>query len=144
MKSVSNLILSDHVVCGFTTSSSGLRCRITLGDDTTLTLLQTIFAWSKGNLLNLSPRRMYKAREVCGLENWNSMPRSRSLRSCAGMCLAFLAQSEALPLAIHRTKSGKGSKHYWPQLAQPFAVTPPAALQKSAVRSGKDIVVYRP
>lgn len=80
---------------------------------------------------------MHKAREICGVESWESMARMGSLRNYAGISLAFLADTKALPLKMHVTKSGKGSKHYWMQPALPFVAASPVVLPKPVILSGK-------
>lgn len=139
--SASNSILPDYRVSEFKASSRGMRCCINLGDDVAVDLLQTVYAWSKGNLSALSHFRMHKARDICGLDNWQSLLRKQTLRNYAGMCLAFLSDTKSLPLRMHLTKSGKGSKHYWIQSAAHNAGVPSIPAKKPLVVSAKDIVV---
>jgi hypothetical protein len=137
-------MLPEYTVSEFLSSSRGIRCRITLGDEATRRLLQSVYAWAVANLLSLSYHRMHKARDVCGADNWKSLPSKGGVRNYAGMCLAFLEASKSLPLRMHKTKSGKGSRHYWIQLPQSVGTVRLSTPPQRVVLSGKDIVVKHP
>lgn len=140
---ISRSIPPDYVIREFMTSSRGTCCRIHLGDDDAMELLKTVYSWAKRNLPSLNPSRMHLGRDVCGLHNWNTMKGKGSRRNYAGMCLAFLVDAEALPLRMHRTKSGKGPKKYWVHIAEHSAKCSSREQLKLVVVSAKDIVVNR-
>ena len=110
-KVVSRPVLPEYAFRAFMSSPRGIRCRIMLGQEPARHLLQLVYASCALNLHSLSKHRNHLARELCGEEVWEPMWKRE--RCCAGFCLAFLATSHALPLRMHQTKSGKGSKRYW-------------------------------
>jgi hypothetical protein len=138
---LSNSVLPTNTVGEFLHSSRGRRCRTALGDKPAWLLLVMVYAKCTGNIRLLSEDRNYLARELCGADNWADLP--KGMRTYAGICLAYLATSQTLPLRMHTTKSGKGSKKYWIQPVLHVPTVPPTALPKLVVLSGKDIVVNR-
>ena len=140
---VSQSVLHENVFNAFMSSSRGYRCRTTLGDKIAQQLLQWVYAACIGNLPSLSNSCMHLARDVCGIDNWKTLP-SVSTRSCAGICLAFLVTRESLPLRMHKTRSGKGPRKYLIQHARLAAPVLPCSGPKLVVLSTKDIVLNRP
>ena len=59
----------------------------------------------------LDPNRRYTTKQLCLPDLWAALPLPSQRRS-AGMCLKFLVAAGALPLVLHKTKSGKGPKRY--------------------------------
>ena len=104
--------LSDAVTDAFLLTARGQRCSATLGEGPALQLLRDVFEHISANLGGLTPTRKHAARQLYGTEAWAAFQRPR-LRNCAGMCLAFLVTARLLPLQLHKTRSGKGSRHYW-------------------------------
>lgn len=69
-------------------------------------------------LLNVSPAlpfldigRRHTAKEFFDDKLWLSW--SFAERRVAGMCLTFMVKHQIIPLSMHKTKSGKGSKKYY-------------------------------
>lgn len=96
----------------FPSSVNGLRCRAMLGEVQAQALLVQVYTWCSSNLPLLDDARKHLSRDLCHADRWNTL--SRRERICAGLCIAFLVNREAaLPLRMHKTRSGKGSKSYW-------------------------------
>ena len=106
-----------------------------LGDGPAQTLLRFVFRACVTNIPRLSRTSRHPSRDLCGAEYW--APMSRGLKSCAGMCVAFLADRQDLPLQLHVTRSRKGSKNYWitgPRRSSTApARTPPSAAYRGSV-----------
>ena len=103
--------LPDSSINRFLESPSGHRCRAMLGDASAQRLVRSVFLACAANMRNLSPARKHSSRDLCGAEYW--APLSRGLKSCAGLCTAFMERNQDLPLQLHKTRRGKGSKTYW-------------------------------
>lgn len=95
----------------FFKSAQGKRCCSMLGDEAARKLLFDVQAWTGIFGLKLAPDRKHLTRELCGLMNWASL--STAAKTCAGMCMAHLVIQQLLPLYMHRTRSGRGSRSYW-------------------------------
>ena len=106
-----------------------------LGDGPAEHLLRSVFLACATNIPRLSRTSRHPSRDLCGAEYW--APMSRGLKSCAGMCVAFLADRQDLPLQLHVTRSRKGSKTYWitgPRRSSTApARTPPSAAYRGSV-----------
>jgi hypothetical protein len=74
-------------------------------------LLQAVHRVCVATLPTLSRTRKHRSRDLCGEDFW--APLSRGRRICAGLCIAYLVREKHLPLRLHETPRGKGSKAYW-------------------------------
>jgi hypothetical protein len=52
----------------------------------------------------------YTASQMCGGDFWSGLHKND--KSAAGMCLAFMVNNFMVPLTMHRTRSGRGTKKY--------------------------------
>ena len=95
----------------FLTTGRGKRCMASLGEIRAPALLELVFTCVANELASLDAAKRYRARELCNEGIWLQLAKSEI--TCAGICLAFLADAGALPLRMHRTPSGKGPKSYW-------------------------------
>jgi hypothetical protein len=95
----------------FLTTARGKRCVYWLGEVRTPALLELVFTCVSNELFSLDMTKKHKARELCNEGIWQQLAKAEI--TCAGICLAFLADVGALPLRMHRTPSGKGPKFYW-------------------------------
>jgi hypothetical protein len=59
----------------------------------------------------LAPRKRYTAEELCGPDLWDAW--APGLQISAGICLAYLVRNGTVPLVMHTTPSGKGTKKYF-------------------------------
>ncbi len=103
--------LPDSCAQAFVASPSGHRCKAMLGETRALRHLRSVFSACVAHMPELSRSRKHLSRDLCGAEFWT--PLSRGLRVCAGLCIAFLAARQDLPLRLHKTRKGRGSKTYW-------------------------------
>lgn len=60
---------------------------------------------------HLTPRKRYTAEELCGPDLWDSWVPGEQIS--AGICLAYLVRNGTVPLVMHITRSGKGTKKYF-------------------------------
>jgi hypothetical protein len=95
----------------FLGTARGKRCVTTLGKPISVAMLELVYTCVSQEIPFLDATKKHLARELCHLDVWNVL--SKSETHFAGMCIAFLAEAELLPLRMHRTKSGKGPKFYW-------------------------------
>jgi len=63
-------------------------------------------------LEGVGPNERCTAKLLCGPELWASYG-ANSVKQCAGMCLSYLVLIRALPLRVHVTPKGKGTKRYF-------------------------------
>ena len=103
--------LPDSSINAFLASASGRRCSAMIGERAALGLLRSVYRACTATMPTLSRTRKHASRDLCGAAYW--APLSRGLMSCAGLCIAFLVKRQDLPLRLHKTRSGKGSKTYW-------------------------------
>ena len=82
-----------------------------LGDQAGHLMLRNAHVWCTRNLPTLDPARKHSSRDLCGSDTWSALKPRQYI--CAGMCIAFLVTHGVLPLHMHITRSGKGSKTYW-------------------------------
>lgn len=108
---LNNSALNSAYATVFLTTSRGKRCITSLGQVRSPALLELVFTCVANELSSLNATKKYKARELCNEGIWLQLAKSEI--TCAGICLAFLADAGALPLRMHRTPSGKGPKSYW-------------------------------
>ncbi len=103
--------LPDSSVNAFLASASGRRCSSMIGELAAMRLLRSVHRACTATMPTLSRTRKHPSRDLCGAAYW--APLSRGLKSCAGLCIAFMVKRQDLPLRLHKTRSGKGSKTYW-------------------------------
>jgi hypothetical protein len=60
---------------------------------------------------HLTPGRRYTTEDFCGPDLWASW--SPGERISAGICLSYLVSNRAVPLVLHVTPSGTGTKRYY-------------------------------
>lgn len=106
-----NPVFNSAYATVFLTTSRGKRCIALLGEMRAPALIELVFTCVASELSSLNATKKYKARELCNEGIWLQLAKSET--TCAGICLAFLADAGALPLRMHRTPSGKGPKSYW-------------------------------
>ena len=82
-----------------------------LGDERAQQLLHDVHRACVATLPTLSRTRKHPSRDLCGAALWETL--SQGGWSCAGMCIAFMERNQHLPLTLHRTRRGKGSRTYW-------------------------------
>lgn len=82
-----------------------------LGNERAQQLLHDVYRACVSTLPTLSRTRKHPSRDLCGTAFW--APLSAGRRNCAGMCIAFMERKQNLPLRLHKTRRGKGSKTYW-------------------------------
>lgn len=73
-------------------------------------LLYTVFFETVFALPYLMEGEKYTTEQFCGPEKWS--PLRKAERRVAGMCLAYLVKVGAIPLTLHRTRNGEGTKRY--------------------------------
>jgi len=95
----------------FLTTHRGKRCVSLLSEVRTTAMLELVFTCVVSELPTLDGTKKYKARQLCNEGIWLRLAHAEI--SCAGLCLAYLAEGGDLPLRMHRTPSGKGPKSYW-------------------------------
>lgn len=106
-----NHLLSDSHMHAFLKSGRGRWCVKRLGLEPSLALLKLVHIAALEEGPTLDPSKMHLTRVVLNLDIWSHFE-SWEL-SCAGACLGFLAETKALPLRKHHTRSGKKGQHYW-------------------------------
>ena len=116
----------------FLASASGRRCSAMQGEGPAQNLLRSVYLACATNIPRLSRTSKHPSRDLCGAEYW--APLSRGLKSCAGMCVAFLVDRQDLPLQLHVTRSRKGSKTYWLKGARRPSTAPARTLPSAAYR----------
>lgn len=92
-------------------SPGGQRCCVMLGDERAHWLWPAVHHVCTVNIPTLNRANRHLSRDLCGAAFWYSLP--LRMRICAGICIAFMARAEDLPLRLHRTRRGRGSKTYW-------------------------------
>ena len=102
--------LPAGVVRAFLRSWRGPRYLAYVPRDLVVLLMQQVYTRVRRNLGHQNPLRKHPARVLCGAD-WEPLPKGQ--KSGAGMFLAFLAANGYLPLKLHVTPSGSGSKTYW-------------------------------
>ncbi len=104
--------LPSAALRAFLATARGSQCVGRLDAKLAPQLLQSVYVACNENLRFARMGRKYLARELCGDDFWYG--RLRCEQICSGICLAYLVDElHVLPLRIHWTKSGKGSKRYW-------------------------------
>lgn len=73
-------------------------------------LMHQVYTRVRRNIGHLDPLRKHPARVLCG-DDWKTLLKGQP--SAAGIFLAFLVENGHVPLRLHVTRSGKGSKTYW-------------------------------
>ena len=95
----------------FLATHRGKRCVSSYGEVRTTAMLELVFTCVVSERPTLDSTKKYKARQLCNEDIWLQL--SHAEISCAGLCLAYLAEGGALPLRRHYTPSGKGPRSYW-------------------------------
>ena len=97
----------------FEDSASGRRVRQVLGNRRAPPegLLNIVRQAVMEVIPYLAPGKRYTAEELCGPELWASW--SPGERISAGICLSYLVSNRAVPLVLHVTPSGTGTKRYY-------------------------------
>ena len=104
---------NDHhspVLGGFLRSPGGQRCCAMLGDERAQGLLLQVHKVCTATMPVLNRSTKHLSRDLCGAAFWASLP--LRMQICAGICISFMARAEHLPLRLHRTRRGRGSKKY--------------------------------
>jgi hypothetical protein len=104
-------LLSDCSLDAFLKSGRGRWCAKRLGLEPSLALLKLVHIAALDEVPTLDPSKMHLTRVVLNLDLWSYFGGWEL--SCAGACLGFLAETKAIPLRKHRTRSGKKGQHYW-------------------------------
>jgi hypothetical protein len=113
-RSLPQTCLPDAALRTFLATPRGAQCAGWLDAASAMQLLQSVYVACSENLRSAHAGQKYLARELCGDPFWSA--RRRREQICAGICLVYLVDEiQALPLRLHKTKSGKGSKRYWLQ-----------------------------
>lgn len=108
-------ILPRAALVAFFRSWRGKRCRSMLGDKATVLLAKTVYVQAMPEIAKLVPNRKVTARDLFGADEWPA--HTLRYRICTGIFIAFLVSStDLLPLRMHKTRSGSGTKKYWPLL----------------------------
>lgn len=95
----------------FLATYGGERCEKMLGStEEARGLFNLVYSTTKLKLPELDSGRNHKASEICSDLWLGFRPRETH---CAGMCMAFMARRGLLPIKLHWTRSGGGSKKYW-------------------------------
>lgn len=81
-----------------------------LGEGPSTQLLRSVFLACTTNIPRLSRTRKHPSRDLCGAPFWAPLSKGRCI--CAGLCIAFMERNQDLPLQLHKTHRGKGSKTY--------------------------------
>lgn len=97
----------------FEESASGRRVRQVLGNSNAPpeALLRTVRQAVMEVIPYLAPGKRYTAEELCGPDLWDAWAPGEQIS--AGICLAYLVRNGAVPLVMHITRSGKGTKKYF-------------------------------
>ena len=97
----------------FEESASGRRVRRVLGNRRTLPeyILWQIRDAVLDVIHHLTPRNRYTTEDLCGPELWASWAPGECIS--AGVCLSYLVSNRNVPLMLHTTPSGTGTKHYF-------------------------------
>jgi len=95
----------------FASTASGRRATSLLGNKRAV---EDLYERTFGAVAESAPHvglgKLRTTEQLCGGSIWINL---RTAERCvAGMCLAFQVSLDALPLAMHRTPSGKGKKRY--------------------------------
>lgn len=109
---VDALVLPRAALVAFFRSWRGRRCRSLIGSSATVRWARTVYARVVPATATLDPNRMVTAGELFGADDWKDL--RRAYQVCAGIFIAFVVSStDLLPLRMHQTRSGKGTKKYW-------------------------------
>ena len=81
-----------------------------LGNERAQQLLHDVHRACVATMPNLSRTRKHPSRDLCGALFWAPLSRGRCI--CAGLCIAFMERTQDLPLQLHKTRRGRGSKTY--------------------------------
>jgi len=96
----------------FVSTPAGRRAtKLLAGKATTLKqLFGDVYSAVKGSNANRGGGALRTTEQLCGDRMWNSLGIAE--RRIVGMCLAYQVSIKAVPLTLHRTPSGKGSRRY--------------------------------
>lgn len=98
------------VVQGYRHSHRFARCASLIGADESIELLILLCREASAVISRLRPGKKYLARELWGDLGWSGWSRGRKV--CAGICLSYLVERQAISLRWHRTRSGRGPRRY--------------------------------
>jgi len=105
-------VLTRAALVAFFRSWRGKRCRSLIGNRATVRWARTVYAHVVPATAKLDPKRKVTAGDLFGADDWNGL--RRAYQVCAGIFIAFVVSStDLLPLRMHKTRSGKGTKKYW-------------------------------
>jgi hypothetical protein len=96
----------------FSKTSSGRRAATLMAThtNTTAQLFKAVRTDVAAALPGLIEGKKYSTEKLCSLDTWS--PLYKAERRVAGMILAYLVKVGAIPLTLHRTRKGKGTKRY--------------------------------
>lgn len=95
----------------FVSTASGRRATSLLGNKSAVAdLYERTFGAVAESAPHVGLGKLRTTEQLCGRGMWINLWTAE--RRVAGMCLAFQVSLDALPLAVHRTPSGKGKKRY--------------------------------
>ena len=102
----------------FSKTSSGRRAATLMATHTKTTaqLFNAVQTDLAAALPRLIAGKKYTAKQLCSPATWS--PVRIAENRVAGMILAYLVKVGAVPLTLHRTRSGKGTKRYRLPLVQ--------------------------
>ena len=97
----------------FEESASGRRVRQVLSKRKTLPvhILRQVRDAVLDVIPHLTPGHRYTTEDLCGPELWASWAPGE--RISAGVCLSYLVSNRKVPLMLHTTPSGTGTKRYF-------------------------------
>lgn len=104
--------LRDEVVEDFRDSYRFTRCVSFLDERELMQMLLEVLRTASAAALALRCGKAYLARELCSAIGWHGWPKRKQV--CAGICLSYLVEREAVPLLLHQTRSGRGPRRYTP------------------------------
>ena len=104
--------MKTNIFEAFSKTSSGRRASTLLATHahTPAQLFNAIRTDVVAAIPRLIEGKKYSTEKLCSQDTWS--PLYKAERRVAGMCLAFLVKVGAIPLTLHRTRSGKGTKSY--------------------------------
>lgn len=102
--------LKDEVRLDFLHSHRYARCASLLDERELTVMLVEVLRAASAAAFALRSGKPYLARELCGDLGWHGWPKRRQV--CAGICLSYLVEREAVPLQLHLTRSGRGPRRY--------------------------------
>ena len=104
-----NFSMND-VLQDFLHSYRFARCVSFLEERELIPMLVEVLRAASAAALALQCDKAYLARDLCSALGWQGWPKRRQV--CAGICLSYLVERQAVPLQLHRTRSGRGPRRY--------------------------------